>query len=280
MDHQLEFYAEAMRAHLAKGVLVPRDPAEFGTPDVSLDQAYGAWMVQRGVWPRVFNEELFAAGWRAARATRRLLLVKSTCEVRDDRWSIHIDAGDEPCSVHVRHRQYGSYYDWPETTFEGRDGSHGGICLAADRAYVMEEESNFHTRSVAMKAAHDFLRRFGAGEIEYLEWDVDSQSMVVVGHSPRAQMWLRHPEDKPDPLAPFFGDNGESLSQGPQILNNTLTIGPVMVVPLIELKPGDEVVIDREKGHIRLATPNDAGQRYVLPEQFFVNVDGFLEIPR
>lgn len=139
----------------------------------------------------------------AALSSRRMNLVKSTCEVRDERWSIHIDAGDEPCGVRVKHRQYGDYYDWPEATFEGPGGVYGGICAAADRAYAMQEESSFRTRSAAMKAAHDFLRRFGAGEVEYLEWDVDSQSMVVVGHEPRRSMWWKHPDDKPDPLAPF-----------------------------------------------------------------------------
>jgi len=135
---------------------------------------------------------------------RRLQLVKSTCEVRDTRWSIHIDAGDNPCSVRVKHRQYGDYYDWPETTFEGPNGTYGGICPAADRAYTMQEESYFRTRSAALKAGHDFLRRFGAGEVEYLEWDVDSQSMVVVGHAERRSTWWKHPDDMPDPLAPFY----------------------------------------------------------------------------
>lgn len=67
-------------------------------------------------------------------------------------------------------------------------------------------KSNFRTRSAALKAAHDFIRRFGAGEVEYLEWDVDSQSMVVVGHQQRNQMlgWYKHWDDKPDPLAPFY----------------------------------------------------------------------------
>lgn len=136
---------------------------------------------------------------------QRLNLNKSACEVRDDRWSIHIDAGDEPCSVTVKHRQYGDYYDWPEATFMDPNGAYG-ICAVAKRAYVMQEESNFRTRSSALKAAHDFIRRFGAGEVEYLEWDVDSQSMVVVGHSPRNGIigWYKHWEDKPDPLAPFY----------------------------------------------------------------------------
>ena len=130
----------------------------------------------------------------------RLNLVKSTCEVRDSRWSIHIDAGEDPCLVHVRHLKYGDYYDWPESVF----GATGGICKAADRAYVMQEESHFRTRSRALGAAHDFLRRFGAGEVEYLEWDVDSQTMIVVGHSERRSLWWKHPEDTLDPIAPFY----------------------------------------------------------------------------
>lgn len=141
-----------------------------------------------------------------AALTRRLNLINSTCEVRDDRWSITIDAGDEPCAVCVIHRKYGDYYEWPDETFHGVDGKYGGVCPAADRAYTMQDESNFRTRSAALKAAHDFIRRFGAGEVEYLEWDVDSQSMVVVGHQQRNQMlgWYKHWDDKPDPLAPFY----------------------------------------------------------------------------
>lgn len=137
----------------------------------------------------------------------RMNLCKSQCEVRDDRWRITIDAGDDPCNIRVIHRQHGDYYDWPETTFEGPGGVYGGICKAADRAYTMQEESGFRTRSAALKAAHDFLRRFGAGEVEYLEWDVDSQAMLVVGHAERRRMsgWMpKHWEDTPDPLAPFY----------------------------------------------------------------------------
>lgn len=146
----------------------------------------------------------------ASGSIARMNLVKSTCEVRDSRWSIHIDAADDPCNVNVRHRQRGDYYDWPEATFEGPTGTYGGICPAADRAYTMQEESCFRTRSAAMKAAHDFIRRFGAGEVEYLEWDVDSQSMVVVGHSERRHLWWKHADDTPDPLAPFFSGTDDS----------------------------------------------------------------------
>lgn len=138
----------------------------------------------------------------------RFNLCKSTCEVRDSRWSIHIDAGDDPCGVQVKHREFGDYYDWPDSVFGGGD-CRGGVCLAADRSYTMQDESSYRTRSAAMKAAHDFLRRFGAGEVEYLEWDVDSQSMVVVGHQPRRQMWWTHPDDTPDPIAPFCVSSGE-----------------------------------------------------------------------
>ena len=31
----------------------------------------------------------------------RLNLCKTTCEVRDDRWAIHMDAGDAPVGVRV-----------------------------------------------------------------------------------------------------------------------------------------------------------------------------------
>ena len=135
----------------------------------------------------------------------RFQLYKSQCEVRDDRWSISIDAGDEPCSVRVKHRLHGDYYDWPESVF---GENNGGICAAADRAYVMQEESAFRTRSAALKAAHDFIRRFGAGEVEYLEFDSDRQTMIVVGHSVRRSMkWgMNYDADRPDPLASFYAE--------------------------------------------------------------------------
>lgn len=134
----------------------------------------------------------------------RMNLFKSQCEVRDDRWSVAIDAGEEPVAVTVRHRKYGDYYDWPDAAMGPDCG--GGACPAADRAYTMQDETRFGTRSAALKAAHDFIRRFGAGEVEYLEWDVDSQSMVVVGHRERKGIigWFKHWDDKPDPLAPFY----------------------------------------------------------------------------
>lgn len=136
---------------------------------------------------------------------RRLLLVKSDCSVRDDRWAITIDASGETCSMTVTHKQYGDFYDWLEVVF-GHD-CRGGACPAADRAYTLQDESNFRTRSAALSAAHDFLRRFGAGEIEYLEYDADSQTKVVVGHGNRRGMrgWMAKDwDDKPDPLAPFY----------------------------------------------------------------------------
>lgn|GEM_PF-2091690 len=135
----------------------------------------------------------------------RLDLCKSTCGVRDDRWDIHIDAGDSPVSIRVQHRQYGDYYDWPEAVFDQK-------VKAAERAYTLQDESNYDTRGRALKAAHDFLRSYGAGEVEYLEWDVNSQSMVVVGHSPRCASGLWWPEAKPDPLAPFH-EAGSETSQ-------------------------------------------------------------------
>ncbi|WP_174298582.1 hypothetical protein [Sphingomonas bacterium] len=138
--------------------------------------------------------------------SRRMNLVKSDCEVRDDRWSIRIDAGDDPCGVWVVHRQYGDFYDWPEASMGGGD-CRGGVCPAADRAYTMQDESNYRTRSAALKAAHEFLRRFGAGEVEYLEYDRDSQERVVVGHAIRRHIrgwWSKDEADTPDPLAPFY----------------------------------------------------------------------------
>ncbi len=146
---------------------------------------------------------LVAARHRLSPDQLRLNLSRSRCELRDNRWSIHIDAGDDPCNVTVNHRRYGDYYDWPDAAHGA--SMHGGACKAADRAYAIQDESNFRTRSAALKAASAFLRRFGAGNVEHLEWDIDGQRMVVVGHQPRARIWWKHPHDTPDPLAPYYG---------------------------------------------------------------------------
>lgn len=128
----------------------------------------------------------------------RLNLCITTCEVRDDRWAIHMDAGDNPVGVRVSHRQYGDFYDWPETIFDAK-------VKAALRAYdLTNNEVTFRTRGAALKAAHGFLKAYGAGEVEYLEWDIDSQAMVVVGHADRDRAGLWWPPAKADPLAPFF----------------------------------------------------------------------------
>jgi hypothetical protein len=127
----------------------------------------------------------------------RLNLIKTNCEVRDERWSIHLDAGDSPVQMRVYHRKYGDYYDWPGAVFDTK-------ITAALRAYDIQEEVLFYTRGRALNAAHGFLKAYGAGEVEYLEWDVDSQSMVVVGHSGRCEAGLWWPAAKPDPLEQFF----------------------------------------------------------------------------
>lgn len=126
----------------------------------------------------------------------RLQLCESDCAVRDDRWEVKIDASDDPVNIRVAHRKHGDFYDWPEEVFDRK-------VRAAMRAYDLQDnEVTFHTRGKALAAAHSFLKSYGAGEVEYLEWDVNSQSMVVVGHQQRTGLWW--PEAKPDPLAPFY----------------------------------------------------------------------------
>lgn len=128
----------------------------------------------------------------------RLNLCKSDCAVRDDRWKITIDASDDPVSMRVVHRQHGDFYDWPESVFDQK-------VKAAMRAYdLTDSEVIFHTRGRALAAAHAFLKAYGSGEVEYLEWDINSQSMVVVGHHGRTVAGLWWPEAKPDPIASFF----------------------------------------------------------------------------
>jgi len=139
----------------------------------------------------------------------RLNLCETACEVRDDRWSIHINADEEPVDIRVVHRQYGDFYDWPEEVFDAK-------VKAALRAYdLTDHEVTFRTRGAALKAAHAFLKSYGYGEVEYLEWDINSQSMVVVGHRHRAAGGLWWNEGKPDPLAPFFPSAVPALSKEP-----------------------------------------------------------------
>lgn len=129
----------------------------------------------------------------------RLNLCESRCEVRDERWSIEIEADDTPVSVRVVHRKFGDYYDWPEAAFPHGKGNTSCV-RACNRAYDLTEEVTFHTRGKALAAGHAFLKSYGAGEVEYLEWDINSQSMVVVGHAPR-DPWLR---SNPDLLAAIY----------------------------------------------------------------------------
>lgn len=132
--------------------------------------------------------------------TQRFDLYPTTCELRDDRWVFHIDSSDEPCNVSVRHRLYGDFYDWPDSVFDMK-------VKAALRAYdIADNEVTFRTRSAALAAAKDFLRQWGAGEVEYLEFDRDSQSMIVVNHEPRNWAFQFKPKwyaDRTDPLAEF-----------------------------------------------------------------------------
>lgn len=127
----------------------------------------------------------------------RLNLVESDCAVRDDRWDVHIDSSDSPVDMRVIHRKYGDFYDWPEAVFDQK-------VKAALRAYDLhDKEVTFDTRGKALTAARNFLKSYGEGEVEYLEWDINSQSMVVVGHRDRGTAGLWWPDAKPDPLAPF-----------------------------------------------------------------------------
>lgn len=134
--------------------------------------------------------------------TQRFNLFKNDCALRDDRWSISVLWEDDgPCSVRVKHRKYGDYYDWPEAAFAP------AALAACLRAYDMQEEISYHTRSSALKAAKSFLRRFGAGDVEYLEHDSDSHQMIVVGHSKRAH--FHWPESKPCQLEALIEANLE-----------------------------------------------------------------------
>lgn len=138
-----------------------------------------------------------------ARPPYRLNLCKSTCAVRDDRWSIEITSEDSPVDMRVEHRQHGDYYDWPEGVFEGK----GPAPKACARAYdLQEKEVTLYTRGKALAAAHAFLKAYGSGEVEYLEWDINSQSMVVVGHSQRGSGGLFWPDARLDPLAPYYAE--------------------------------------------------------------------------
>jgi len=62
------------------------------------------------------------------------------------------------------------------------------------------------------------------------------------------------------------------------------TIGPIDIAPPLELKAGDEVVIDRSGNrpvmrHKR-PTGDEALHSYILPEGCRITADGYLEIPR
>lgn len=132
-------------------------------------------------------------------ASLKLNLHKSNCELRDERWSIEIDSSDEPCFIRVRHREYGDYYNWPEAVFDDK-------VKAALRAYDIEEETVFRTRSAALAVGKSFLRRWGAGDVEYLEFDSNSHSMVVVNHSSRRRICgYKFADDTEDPLQKYFG---------------------------------------------------------------------------
>lgn len=126
----------------------------------------------------------------------RLQLVKSDLTIRDNRWSIHIDGSECPVGVWVKHRKHGDFYDWPEDACEK--------VKAAGRAYDIHDEIRFYTQGKAVAAALGFLKAYGSGEVEWLEWDVNSQTRVVTQHCDRGPGGMFWPAAKPDALDQFI----------------------------------------------------------------------------
>ncbi len=139
----------------------------------------------------------------------RLNLVKDEPTIRDARWVIAItNLGDFGFDgkLCVRHRERGTWDAWPDA------GSDNPSPVTA-RAYDLEHEVTFPSLGKAMTAAKGFLKRFGAGDVEWLEWDVDGQRLVVVQHMPRDRLgWA----DRPDPIAAM---QAPDLSTRPLSLN-------------------------------------------------------------
>jgi len=63
-----------------------------------------------------------------------------------------------------------------------------------------------------------------------------------------------------------------------------LIYGPIDIVPPLELKAGDVVVLEKGEHAMQLRHRRDEGdedlQSYVLPEGCRITADGYLEIPR
>ncbi len=133
----------------------------------------------------------------AVLAAYRLNLVKDEPIIRDDRWEILVtnvgDFGFEG-KLCVRHRQRGTWDEWP-----GSESDNPPPVTA--RGYDLEHEITFPTLAKAIKAAETFLKRWGTGEVEWLEWDVDGQRHVVVQHTQRGVGGLHGWQDQPDPLS-------------------------------------------------------------------------------
>lgn len=138
-----------------------------------------------------------------AEADFRLNLVKDEPTIRDARWIIDItnigDFGYEGKLV-VRHRTLGTWDAWP-----GSESDNPPPVTA--RGYDLEHEVTFPSLGKAMTAAKGFLKKWGAGDVEWLEWDVDGQRSIVVQHMPRERMgW----EDQPDPTAQPLSRSGRT----------------------------------------------------------------------
>lgn len=129
----------------------------------------------------------------------RFNLVKNDPTIRDDRWEIMIEnIGDFGFNgkLCVRHRQRGTWDEWP-------DSLSGNLSPVTARCYDLEHEVTFPSLGKAMTAARAFLKKFGAGEVEWLEWDIDSQRSVVVQHTKRGVGELHGWSDQPDPVPPL-----------------------------------------------------------------------------
>ncbi|MCJ2104716.1 hypothetical protein MKK70_04855 [Methylobacterium sp. E-041] len=131
----------------------------------------------------------------------RLNLVKDEPVIRDARWEIAVtNLGDFGFDgkLCVRHRERGAWDQWPGSESDN-------LSPAAARCYDLEHEVTFATLGQAMAAARAFLRRWGAGEIEWLEWDIDGQRHVVVQHAARGVGTFYNWEDRPDPVPAAAG---------------------------------------------------------------------------
>ena len=128
----------------------------------------------------------------------RLNLVKDEPVIRDARWEIAVtNLGDFGFDgkLCVRHRERGTWDEWPDSESDTPSA-------VTARCYDLEHEVTFPSLGKAMTAARNFLKKFGAGEVEWLEWDIDGQRHVVVQHFKRGIGGLYGWEDQPDPVPP------------------------------------------------------------------------------